>query len=105
MYSRTRKSIPSCVPNSYRFNVGVTQFGQRQSLFVAAGGLVAEGPGRQDFQRHIVLKLLIMSTIDDPHPAAAKFLEDAVVAQSLAYHGVGPAPAAILGCTVRRVNV
>jgi hypothetical protein len=45
-----------------------------------------------------------MSTIDHPHPAAADLLYDAVMAESLAYHGVGTASATILGCVVRRVN-
>ena len=43
----------------------------------------------QELQRNETSKLGVLSLVDDTHPAAAEFLDDAVVRDGLANHGAG----------------
>src|SRR6266478_6822470 len=72
----------------------MVQLGQRQGLIaeVSAGGIVAEGPRRQNLERHITLKLLIAGAIDHAHSTGANLFQDAVMAECLANHAEGTYP-------------
>jgi len=44
---------------------------------------------RQEFQRHVAVQPRIFGFVHNTHPAAAKFLDDAVVGDGLTDEGVG----------------
>ena len=59
----------------------------------------------EKLQRNKAAQARIFGFVHDTHPAAAKFLDDAVVGDGLADEGVGVRHgAAILGCDLRQVN-
>ena len=62
---------------------------QREGFFAEAttGGLVGQGAGGQDFQRHIALQPLVARPVDHAHPTGADLFHNLVVAQRLADHG------------------
>src|SRR5215467_9758449 len=73
--------------------MGVIEFGQGRGFFaeMAACGLVGESAGRQDLYGDIALELLVAREVDHSHSARGYFLQDVIVAQSLANHEAGPA--------------
>jgi hypothetical protein len=73
-----------------RADVGVVEGRGRAGLALEAlEGLVArEQPLRQKLERHPTAETGVLGLVDDAHPAAAQLLEDAVVRDRLADHGV-----------------
>src|SRR5215469_9047640 len=73
--------------------MGVIEFGQGRGFFaeMAACGFVGESAGRQDLYGDIALELLVAREVDHSHSACGNFLQDVIVAQSLANHEAGQA--------------
>jgi len=64
----------------------VIQFGERKRLFAKplACSLVRQHAGREDFDSHVAVELLIMGAVDNTHTAGANLLKNAIVAKRLA---------------------
>jgi len=85
-------------------DVGVVQCGGRLRFPLKPGKClrVLRHIVSEEFQRNVAVQPRIFGFVHDAHPAAAKFLEDAVVGDGLADEGVGIRhSAAILGCVLR----
>jgi hypothetical protein len=66
------------------------QFGKRQGLFaeIFASGFIGDGSGTEHLDGDFAIEVLVVGTIDRTHPAAADFLNDAVVGKLKSDEGV-----------------
>src|SRR4029077_14212785 len=72
----------------YRTNVGMIQRGRRLGLALKAGqglGIAGHFCG-QELERYKTVQARVFGLVHDTHPAAADFLEDAVVRDGLSDH-------------------
>ena len=70
-------------------NIGMIQRGGslRFALKAAEGLCISSYFFRQEFESDKTVETNVLSLVDDTHPAAAEFLNDAVVRDGLADHG------------------
>jgi hypothetical protein len=69
-----------------------------------SGGVVKHF-GREEFQTHSPMEARVLGFVNDTHPAAPEFFEDAVMRNGLPDQRLGVGHLAlILGCARRRVN-
>ena len=96
-----------CAELENRFDVWMFQLGQRQCLFPEqlTGSFVGNGAGRQDLERYVAVCLVIVGAVHFAHSSSTDLFDDVVMAEGLANHLEEPPMSAILGRTLKQVNV